>query len=80
MTGRPVILGAEQPGQSLGPEWFHAQCEGAEQLVDGRPEHVDCDRAWDATGTLASRQAAARAQRHADRTGHRVAAEWANRR
>lgn len=50
-----------------GVEWLHARCER-------------CGVTWRARGTLASRQAAARAQKHASRTGHRVAVEWANRR
>lgn len=61
------IIGAEQPGQSLGPERFDAHCE-------------ECDRTWHAEGTLNCRRTFARAQKHADRMQHRIAAEWANRR
>lgn len=65
------VNGRDGGGQlaELGPERFTAACE-----------HEDCDRSWRAEGTLACRQAFERAQKHADRTGHCVAAEWANRR
>ena len=69
MTGRGVILGGERPGAGFGPERF-----------DGRCEAEDCDRTFSGRGTIEARKAAARAQKHADRTGHRIAAEWANRR
>lgn len=53
---------------SGGREWFSAKCEG-----DG------CDRTFEGSGTLGSRRAAERAQKHADRSGHRIDAQWANR-
>jgi hypothetical protein len=63
------ILGAAKPGSTTGPERFKAACEGE-----------DCDQTWEAHGTIECRRAMSRAQKHADRTGHRIAAEWANRR
>lgn len=49
-----------------GVETFNARCE-------------TCDRHWHATGTVNSRRAHRQAQRHSDRTGHLIQAEWANR-
>lgn len=61
-----------------GEEWFEATCAGASLDADG--ELIPCDRHWSARGTIASRRAAARAQKHSDRTGHMLDAQWANRR
>jgi len=41
------------------PEALTARCEG-------------CDRTWQANGTLQARDALKRAQKHANRTGHRI--------
>lgn len=63
------ILGGDRPATSFGPEWVKATCHGE-----------DCDRTWEGHGSVESRRAVARAQKHVDRTGHQVALEWANRR
>jgi hypothetical protein len=63
----PVILERGQPDVGLGEEWIEAECQG-------------CDRRWSGHGTRDSRQALKRAQKHADRTGHLVSAQHANRR
>lgn len=56
-----------KPAVQRGEERFTAQCE-------------ECDRTWAARGTINSRRAMRQAQKHADRTGHRIAAQWTNRR
>lgn len=58
---------ASQPVAETGPEWFKAQCAG-------------CSRTWSGKGTIDSRRQRELAQKHADRTGHSVSAEHANRR
>lgn len=69
------ILGESTPAAELGEEWVEAKCQGRELETGG---HEDCDRSWSARGTLNSRQALKRAQKHADRTGHRVDVQHAN--
>jgi hypothetical protein len=58
-----------QIGPQLAPEWLKAECTGEA-----------CDRHWEATGAINCRRAAERAQRHANRTGHLIDLQWANRR
>lgn len=53
------------PSRPLPPEWMEATCEG-------------CEMKWKATGTIDSRRKIELAQKHADRTGHRIDLQHAN--
>lgn len=72
---------------SLGEERLEARCEGCQgvgTLLCGvcklpMAEHpVSCDRTWSGRGTIESRRKAHLAQKHSDRTGHRISVEHAN--
>jgi hypothetical protein len=63
-----------------GEEWFEAECEGCHALCAGctGPATCPCGRTWSGRGTIESRHKHALAQKHANRTGHVVAAQHAN--